>query len=248
MDLRKTHLFTLGVFSAHLSYIALLLKFSPGMPATTFYFADLGVTYIAIAVILKIKWGQNINRPTISPLASILFVLGALSLGLILKGAWYELLQSMASEPQKYVDPMLYKEAPAQKSLFQNIWTMLLAPLNEEILYRFGLLSSLSFFVKRPLALVLSAAVFATAHFWVYPASMMIPLFVTGLILGVVYLTLGLRWSMLLHIIFNSKPLIDSTLLSNETTFTVFFALAFVGIWVFISKSFKVRRAVFDLQ
>jgi membrane protease YdiL (CAAX protease family) len=214
---------------------------------TQYYLVAFTFDFLAVAAILYLKRGRifDIKRLLTAPRA-LLFLLGGFGIALLFKGLYYHFLG--AGDSNGVVDPTLYNLAPSEKSWLQNFATLVEGPIKEEVIYRLGLLGALSVLLRKPSALILSSALFALSHYWVYPLSMMIPLFVFGLVLGLTYLTLGLPWSIALHLILNNKSLIDDSVLQNDIIFYPLLAVVMWGVAVFVLAIIKKRNIIFLRQ
>lgn len=97
--------------------------------------------------------------------------------------------------------------------------TVLLAPVFEEILYRGVVQTFLQRLISpgnRWLILLIAGGFFASVHFHSVPVSMLLPLWVLGIILGWLYETTGSLYpSILTHALFNGINLMLATLVTN---------------------------------
>jgi len=191
-------------------------------------------------------WKFPSRTPHLTLFHALLFTVGAVAVGLIFKRTWYDLLGSIPSiDVSKYADPMLERARPEDKEAMDNIWIMIVAPIQEEFIFRFAILSSLAAFFKKPTALIITAAVFSLLHFHVYPPRMFVPIFVTGIAFGLTYLTLGLRWSILAHFLTNTSSFWVYQVTSNVAIFMAFVLLLVVGLWIFFSRLVRYRKTLF---
>jgi membrane protease YdiL (CAAX protease family) len=81
---------------------------------------------------------------------------------------------------------------------------LLVTPIIEEIVFRLAFIGLLSRFVGKFPSLLISSALFAVAHLTRVDWVGLPPYLLSGLMYGITYMLLGLRWSVLLHILSNS--------------------------------------------
>ncbi len=209
-----------------------------------YFLVALTADLVSVAAILYLKRGKIFERKRlISAREALFFLLGAIGIAVLFKGIYYKLIGEVGSGG--IVDPTLLALSPSDKSSIRNFTSMVEGPIKEEIIYRLGLLGSLAALIRKPSALILSSTFFAAMHYWVYPLSMMGPVFVTGLLLGVTYLTLGLPWAIAFHLILNLKAFYNDWLTGNDYGVIVIFTLLLFGIWRFGKTIVLDRKKIF---
>lgn len=196
-----------------------------------------GITAIGFLVLLKDRKHEPV---LLSPPWAILFILGGIMIATILTGAWVELV-TVAEPAQKVVIesgkiPPMEARAP-----LQNLSLMVLGPTVEEIVYRLAVLGGLSAWMGRTPALIISAMIFAAVHADVYPAALLMPMFILGILQGITFLLLGLPWAIVMHLLNNSRQL----LLESDALTAVVALFSIWGVWVFLSRTIRLRRILF---
>jgi hypothetical protein len=202
-------------------------------------------SFLFAALILNIR-GWKVTLPESRPgfVASVFFIFGAMFFVSATYGLFFDLISVAQPVPVKPAVPEgLSPLAPEVLSV--NISLLLIAPITEEIICRFGALAALMRLTRSPvLSLALSSLIFAEMHFAVQPQSLMPQLFFIGLVLGLTYLVLGLPWSIALHFLFNARETIVEHL-PNDAMKVGYIAFLFVSVVVFLYRIFRSRKTVF---
>jgi membrane protease YdiL (CAAX protease family) len=225
------------------------LKHYVGVLGVVWYRAvSLAVAAVAIGLMLHLMNWKVPTKSKMRPIPSLLFIFGAFMLGQIFLKAWADFMGSMSPAFQS---PEAFGDVPdaVAVSTISIVMSVVIAPIREEFLYRLGLLGTLRSFVKPPVALLISAAVFTLAHAWSHPYVALVPIAVTGLILGLAYLALGFPWAVALHIWMNLQPLLSANgfqaFLLSDYFFPIYLALTGAGVWVFITRLVRNRKTIF---
>ncbi|WP_141736131.1 CPBP family intramembrane glutamic endopeptidase [Oligoflexus tunisiensis] len=196
-----------------------------------------GIAALSILILLKDRRHEPVP---LSPPWAILFILGGIMIATILTGAWVELVT--VAEPAQEAVIATGKIPPIEaRSSLQNLSVLVLGPTVEEIIYRLAILGGLSHLIGKAPALIISAMVFAAVHADVYPVAILVPMFIMGILLGITFFLLGLPWAIVTHMFNNMRPLI---LESNALTVVVA-VFSIWGMWVFLSRTIRLRRSVF---
>jgi membrane protease YdiL (CAAX protease family) len=229
--------------------LTLLLKHqihALGMPL--YWGLLLVLTTLAIGLMLHVdRWKVEL-KSNMRFLPSLLFTFGGFIIIMLTTNAWVSWLRSISPE---YANPSalgVVSEETAVTSI-SILMSVIIAPLREELIFRFGFLRTFSFMMRPWLALILSAAVFAASHFISSPTVMLVPYFIGGLVLGLTYFAIGLPWSILLHFLLNVQPLLNAkgalNFLDGNAVFLLYLALAVAGMWVFVSSLIRSRKLIF---
>ena len=198
---------------------------------------------VALGLFIFIRRIGDMPKLGIKAPWAILFILGAVTLAVILGGLWLDLMTS-AQPAQKAVIEAGKLPSPDKAPLLTNFAAHLFGPITEEIIYRLAILGSLARLIGKAPALLISSVIFSAVHADVYPPVMLIPLFISGVLHGITFLLLGLPWAIAMHIINNSRPLLALVEIGDVAS-TIIAILAIAGLWVFLSRTIKLRRMVF---
>ena len=140
------------------------------------------------------------GRVAIYIIGGLLFTYASLTLIMVLG---YEQLVSMifgTVEDQPSVKAMKAAETPLRKAIMVST-AVIVAPLCEEIIFRSFLYTSIKKYTGFIFAAISSAMIFSTVH---ASAMALVPLFIVGLVLALVYEFSGSIWtSIAIHAIFN---------------------------------------------
>ncbi len=196
-----------------------------------------GIAALGVLILLR----DRRHKPMLlSPPWAILFVLGGIMLATVLTGGWVELV-TVAAPAQKGVIDGGRIPPMETHSLLQNLSVMVLSPTVEEIIYRLAILGTLAKVAGRLPALIISAIIFASVHADVYPMAILMPMFILGILQGITFLVLGLPWAIVMHMLNNMRPII----LESDALSAVVAVLSIWGVWVFLSRTIRLRRIVF---
>ncbi len=102
-------------------------------------------------------------------------------------------------------------------SLWNILYSCILGPLFEELVYRGALLKALRPFGK-PAAIIISALAFALTHHDLLQSTAVL---LTGVVLAVIAIRYGLIWSIVFHIIGNSWATLTAEIPNTNPAFTV---------------------------
>jgi membrane protease YdiL (CAAX protease family) len=104
------------------------------------------------------------------------------------------------------------------------IYVMLLGPIMEELVFRAAIMKKLERYGAN-FAIIMSSVFFACYHIFLVQALFAFPV---GILLGYVAHKYSVKWSMLMHILYNSAAIIISAVLSNENLQFMVFATIFI--------------------
>jgi membrane protease YdiL (CAAX protease family) len=244
-DSDKKHRITLAVLAVYLIVNTTLLA-TGALGYIGFIKAEIFIMALLACVILPVHNWQAPMRSKLSPIASLLFILGALITLRTLIGFYQEWTEgwvgALSDEVQNaLMDPMKQEVPTSIRTPLELAYSMLLAPVGEEFVYRFCLLGSLSAFVRKPWALIISTLVFVFGHYWGHNIIALGEVTLLGFTLGLTYMTCGLGWAMLLHGIFNSFW----TIQNSETMEFLFVIIMPFSLWIFFTRLFRLRKVVF---
>jgi len=119
------------------------------------------------------------------------------------------------------------------------IYIMLLGPIMEELVFRAAIMKKLERYGAN-FAIVMSAMFFACYHIFFVQALFAFPV---GILLGYVAHKYSVKWSMLMHILYNSVAMLVSVILPNESLQLIFFAGIFVIAIVLLLLNLPAIRA-----
>lgn len=133
------------------------------------------------------------------------------------------------------------------------IFTVIITPLFEEILYRYGIISRIRSCGERQ-AVIFSAVIFSLGHKNLFQ---LFYTFFAGIIFGYIYVYTGkLRYSFMLHAMFNFfgafVPMVLSGNAGDVSTYSkaytaVEYGMAFVGLIIFIGGILKKKFSMFEI-
>jgi membrane protease YdiL (CAAX protease family) len=221
--------------------------------ASGYFAVDLGRAYFPLFYTVQTLVAASIvylNRQWITlsaprqPIPASLYVLGAWLLSVLFFGGLSELLE--------YIDPVKFEGASEKignyavprAALFYKIMIVSFTPITEEIIFRWGLLGLLLPRIGKAKALLASTFLFALVHAFAVPSQLtLVAIFVTGLLAGMVYLSFGLFWAIVFHVIANLMPTLNHEgLLDNTLVFVVLILLSVIGVGVFIVRTVRSIR------
>lgn len=199
---------------------------------------------IAVTIILKIQpWRQKIDSPY-RLISSVLFVFGALALCLLFNRYWMEWARSFDPIGEKLGNVIPLRSIETSRTQ-EILFSIFIAPISEEIIFRLGILGILSRIYPKGLALIISTAVFTIPHLYVYSTVQIVLIIALGIMTGLVYIFAGLSYSIFLHAIINSWPHLQNHGLQTKTGLMSLFVLCFVGLIVFLFRIVRLRRIFF---
>jgi membrane protease YdiL (CAAX protease family) len=199
---------------------------------------------IAVIMILNIHhWRPKADPPRLA-ISSLLFVFGAMAVFLLFNRYWMEWYHSFDPSGEKLgnVTPLRSIETSRTQ---ENIFSMFIAPVSEEIVFRLGILGILCRVTPRGLALVISSVLFAIPHLYVYSTVQIVLVLVLGIMAGFVYIFAGLGYSILLHALINSWPYLQAHGLQSKTGLMILFLLCVGGLIVFLFRIVRLRKLFF---
>ncbi|HYX35756.1 MAG TPA: type II CAAX endopeptidase family protein [Oligoflexus sp.] len=246
--MKKNQLIMLTIIAATL-ICSKLIQLSGWHPSPIYclhasWFALNVVAIWAIAAIGKIKP----HEPEHSPLeygSVFLFLLGALAF-YGLSGTAIEHLAALFS-PEVLPAIEESKEIhrwSEHRSILGNLSPILIAPIVEEIIFRVGVLGGLMLIMRKPWAIILSAAIFALNHADIYPAPAVAATFIFGLIAAATYLMLGLRAAIMLHFLNNTREHWRPWIVDHDHLLTGYVLISITALIVFIHQLIRHRRLV----
>lgn len=196
-----------------------------------------GIAALSVLILLK---DRRHDPVLLSPPWAILFILGGIMIATIITGAWVELVTVAEPAQKAVIESGKIPPAEARSSL-QNLSVLVIGPTVEEIIYRLAILGGLAHLIGKAPALIISAMIFAAVHADVYPVAILVPMFILGILQGITFLLLGLPWAIVMHMFNNMRPLI----LESDALTGVVAVLSIWGMWVFLSRTIRLRRIVF---
>jgi membrane protease YdiL (CAAX protease family) len=120
------------------------------------------------------------------------------------------------------------------------IYIMLLGPIMEELVFRSAIMKQLERYGAN-FAIVMSAMFFACYHIIFVQVIFAFPV---GILLGYVAYRYSVKWSILMHILYNSAAMLLSAVLPNENVEWIVFAVVFAAaIWLLIRNGNTIREA-----
>lgn len=196
---------------------------------------------------------------TLGTLPSTFYVLGGWLLAVLIQGLFVTLLDKFDPETYSAVEGgaaraisnvAVKKVTPI--TVHDLIVNVAFAAIAEEIICRFGLLTSMRRYIGQTAAVIISSLLFTVAHLDSSPNPMiLVPIFFTGVILAITYLALGLRWAMILHAFNNLMPMLRNAELLNHDSMVIILVVAAIGMCFFILRSaqfFMGRKHASQLQ
>lgn len=227
---------------------AMVLKqFTTELGPTLYRSLSLLLAFAVICFMLqRDKWTIK-DRPIIRPVPALFFVFGAIFVALLSTKAWFSLMRE--SSPTVAPGELGIVGSDRALSMVSIVMSVIVAPLREELIYRHGFMRIFRRHMTPVWALLLSSVVFLLSHVGTVPAAALPPVLIGGLLFGVVYQTLGLRWAVVAHFIANAQPLLNAKglgrALEQDWAFVCYLALALVSIWIFAASLVRLRRTIF---
>jgi membrane protease YdiL (CAAX protease family) len=206
-------------------------------------------TILITAIVLKIN-GWKVELPKNRPgfMISVFFVLGALFMGRLLFVTFYAMTDIMRFTPLVPLEP---GGVPVYENwgFWGTVKLLVMAPVTEEIIFRYGLLGALMRLTNKPLfSLILTTVIFAEGHLSTAPQSHMPALFSIGLMIGLTFLVLGLPWAIVLHSICNGLDILLERITGQPALMIPYCSLLIIGMCVFVTKLFRMRRVLFQRE
>jgi membrane protease YdiL (CAAX protease family) len=229
---------------------ALLKHFVPGLGLGVYRTFSLSSAALVIAYIFHVdKWRIKQNGHGVGPLRSTLFVVGAYFLSVIATQAWFSSVQNASNGS---ISPSAVGGVSAEQaiSIGSILMSIVIAPIREELIFRYGFQRLLQPDLRPFFAILVSAAVFTASHLGSLPLITLIPIFIGGLILGVVFQVCGIWCSIAVHILVNLQPFLRAKGipdLDNGLVFAVYLLFAASGLFVLVTTVFKQRRRIFGV-
>lgn len=199
-----------------------------------------------LVILLLMRWlGPPSFKSHKRALPSILFVLG----GLIFAGVASKLNHDIFSS----IDPTNHSEANSvytpevsQITFLKVFLKTIMSPIEEELVMRWGWFAVLGRYMSRNKVLILSSLIFSVAHVDIVPSdAVLVSLFISGMVLGITYLALGLPWAIILHILHNSVPwlrVIDVDMSAAGILYSIF-GIGIISLIVFLIFTFRYFRS-----
>jgi membrane protease YdiL (CAAX protease family) len=207
------------------------------------------IIMLASVAIFLMFYLDKLSRPkksNLKPLVSFFFIFGAQMVIMLSQKTWFSLLTSISTEEYtpSYLGEVPYKTAISAISILMSI---VIAPIKEELIYRHGYLRLFTTYMRPTLAILLSSTIFAATHIGTLPIQSLPAIFVGGIVLSITYITVGLWWTILLHLLQNALPLLNA----NDSAFvdtigTLFTVFCCIGSFVFLYNiiTFNKRKRI----